>query len=159
MSAVISECGQYRYRLDRNLLFGTGVVAFIGVNPSTADAIEDDQTIKKMLGFAAHWGYLEVIVCNLFAYRDKDVSKLSGVSDPVGPLHAQYLAEVIEAADLIVPCWGSRKKMPRHLRSRPDECLDMLRLAGKPLKHLGLTTSGDPAHPMILSYNTPLITF
>src|SRR5882724_1884503 len=53
MSAVISNCGLYRYRLDRMLRDDHGpTVAFVMVNPSTADATQDDATIRKCIGFA-----------------------------------------------------------------------------------------------------------
>jgi hypothetical protein len=51
MSAVISPCGLYRYRLERHGLSGAGGVAWIMVNPSTADATQDDATIRKVIGF------------------------------------------------------------------------------------------------------------
>lgn len=57
-SAVISECGLYRYRLERHGLSGAGAVAWIMVNPSTADATTDDPTIKKVMSAAtvgARW--------------------------------------------------------------------------------------------------------
>ena len=53
MSAVISDCGAYRYRLDRDVdpLLGGPVYAFFGVNPSTADADIDVATVRKRRGF------------------------------------------------------------------------------------------------------------
>ena len=40
MSAVISECGKYRYHLHRPLGFmGNGTCCFVMLNPSTADAM------------------------------------------------------------------------------------------------------------------------
>jgi hypothetical protein len=44
MSAIISMCGQYRYRLERVLAEHGIVVAYFGVNPSTAGAEVEDQT-------------------------------------------------------------------------------------------------------------------
>lgn len=50
MSAIISPCGKYRYRLEREGP-GEGATAIIMVNPSTADAENDDRTISKLRGF------------------------------------------------------------------------------------------------------------
>ena len=57
-TAVISPCGQYRYRLERAIanpdpagVFRGKVVAFFGINPSTADANIDDATVRKWTGF------------------------------------------------------------------------------------------------------------
>ena len=80
MGAVISECGTYRYRLHR----GEGrTLMFLMVNPSTADAEQDDATIRKCLGFAERNGFGRIVVGNLFAYRAKDVNALRKAIDPV----------------------------------------------------------------------------
>lgn len=44
-SAVISECGQYRYLLRRTWDVDRPVACLIMLNPSTADASKDDATI------------------------------------------------------------------------------------------------------------------
>lgn len=71
MTAIISACGRYRYRLERPGT-GPGATAIIMVNPSTADAELDDATIRKLRGFGARNGWGRLIVGNLFAYRAPD---------------------------------------------------------------------------------------
>lgn len=39
MSAIISDCGTYRYTLERDVAMDGPLFLFIGVNPSTADAL------------------------------------------------------------------------------------------------------------------------
>lgn len=84
-SAVISECGSYRYRLERVWEAEKDRVAFIMLNPSTADASKDDPTIRRCIGFAKAWGFGGLIVGNLFALRSTDPKALYGHKDPVGP--------------------------------------------------------------------------
>ena len=60
-SAVISPCGRYRYRLERDGP-GEGRTVIIMVNPSTADAETDDATIRKLKGFGARNGWGRIIV-------------------------------------------------------------------------------------------------
>lgn len=167
MGAIISDCGKYRYRLERgdfmrdlaatNELAGK-TVAFFGVNPSTADASLDDATVRKWTGFCRRWGVVRFIVGNVFAYRATDVRCL--VDDP-GPafsmVNQQHLREIAAAADVLIPCWGARGKVPRDLHHLIDAALHLLRQTGKPVMHLGLTASGDPKHPLMLGYDTPLI--
>ncbi|MDP3851982.1 MAG: DUF1643 domain-containing protein [Luteolibacter sp.] len=50
-SAVLSSCGQYRYELWRRWAEGPHVL-FIMLNPSTADATNDDATIRKCVAYA-----------------------------------------------------------------------------------------------------------
>ena len=69
MSAIISPCGRYRYRLDRR--WGDGrTMGFIMLNPSTADAENDDPTIRRCIGFAKREGCDAIAVVNLYALRE-----------------------------------------------------------------------------------------
>ncbi|MDQ7981943.1 DUF1643 domain-containing protein [Paraburkholderia sp. SARCC-3016] len=156
-SAVISECGRYRHRLDRAVQASGIVIAYYGVNGSTAGPIENDQTVKKWIGFTLRNGGRKFIVGNAFGYRATDVKQLALVDDPIGPDNAKYLVEIIAEADLHVPCWGDREKVPRHLRHRFDELEMQLRHSGKPIKIFGLTKGGDPLHPQMLGYSTKLV--
>jgi len=76
-SAVLSPCSRYRYLLGRRLHAPhRRVVMFLMLNPSTADAIQDDATVRRCIGFAHDWGYEVLLVANLFAYRATDPSDL-----------------------------------------------------------------------------------
>lgn len=159
MSAILSPCGLYRYRLERTVGMTGPVYAFFGINPSTADANLDDATVRKWIGFTKAWGGSRFIVGNVFAYRATDVRKLADVTQW---LHIErdnwaHLEAIVEAADVLVPCWGDRGKVPRELHNSIDRLRDWLRSIGKPVKHLGLTKGGDPKHPLMLGYDTPLV--
>jgi hypothetical protein len=52
----LSDCGTYRYELWRRWAEGPHVL-FVMLNPSTADAVTDDATIRKCIGYAKRWGY------------------------------------------------------------------------------------------------------
>ncbi|MFM7320548.1 MAG: DUF1643 domain-containing protein, partial [Armatimonadota bacterium] len=73
--ATLSECGRYRYRLERRWSGepddGDAVV-FVGLNPSTADAGSDDPTLRRCVGFARAWGFPAVVLVNGFALRAAD---------------------------------------------------------------------------------------
>lgn len=157
MNAILSQCGNYRYRLERQIADTGIVIAFFGVNPSTADAGTDDQTTMKWRGFAKIHGARSYIAGNPFAYRSKDIRYLAAIADPVGPDNLRHIAKIIEDSHLLVPCWGSRSKLPEKLRPHLHSLELMLRASGKPLKVFGLTKSGDPMHPLMLGYDTPLV--
>jgi|SRR5579863_9162001 len=157
MNAIISECEQYRYRLEREVFdFGDKVIAYFGVNPSTADETTDDPTVRKWLMFSKLYGARKFIVGNIFAYRTTNVRCLKDAPDPIGPENAYYLREIMHEADLLVPCWGSRGKLPRELRHYLDETLISLINSDKPVVIFGRTGSGDPKHPLFLSCDTQL---
>lgn len=156
MSAVLSPCGLYRYRLERSVAMDGPVYAFFGINPSTADANLDDATVRKWIGFVKTWGGSRFIVGNVFAFRATDVRELATAGNPGGLENLPHLMRIAADADVLVPCWGNRDKVPRELRSRFDDVLAMLIATEKPVMHFGLTASGDPKHPLMLGYATPL---
>jgi hypothetical protein len=155
-SAIISDCGRYRYRLDRDGP-GEGQTVVIMVNPSTADAEQDDATIRKLKGFGARNGWGRIIVGNLFAYRATDVRELAAVDDPVGPENEAYLRRMFYGAKQTVVAWGPVSKVPRRLRERwrevwaLAECYPPVLSIGEPAK------CGHPKHPLMLAYSTPIV--
>lgn len=157
MSAIISDCGKYRYRLERHGLSGAGAVAWIMVNPSTADASVDDPTIRKVIGFSERLGAGRAIVGNKFAYRATDVRELKAVGDPKGPDNDAHLAQIMGDAPTVIVAWGPLAKLPKHLRRR---WLAVVRIASdldRPLMCFGTAQDGHPRHPLMLAYDTPLI--
>jgi len=158
-SAVISDCGLYRYELFRRCAPQGICFAFFGVNPSKAAAIVEDQTTMKWRGFTLCNGGGSYYAGNPFAGRATNVSDLANMDDPIGPENDYYIGRIIERADVLVPCWGNRTKVEKHLRRQFDLLLDRLFESGKPVKTFGFTKSGDPKHPLMLSYNTLLIDY
>lgn len=157
VSAILSPCGLYRYRLDRTVGMVGPVFAFFGINPSTADATADDATVRKWIGFTKTWGGSRFVVGNVFAFRATDVRMLAGVEDPFGDDIGDHTTSIIEEADVLVPCWGNTTKVPPKLQFAFDVLMDALVSSGKPVRHFGLTKAGDPKHPLMLAYSTPLV--
>lgn len=159
MSAIISECGKYRFRLEREIQPIGNVCAYFGVNPSTADSEVEDATTRKWNGFSLRNGFRRYIVGNAFAYRATDVSVLSQV--PLGSddsaSNLAHIGKIIKDADILVPCWGSRKKLHPSLWTHLTRIKIMIFESGKPVMIFGLTQSGDPKHPLMLGYDTRLI--
>ena len=157
MSAIISSCGTYRYRLERPDVFGDFTTAVIMVNPSTADATNDDATIRKLMGFRNRYGWGNLIVGNLFAYRATDVRELASATDPVGPDNGYRLAEIFLEAQQVVFAWGPTGKLPKRLR---DHWRDVDALARKmhsqPMSIGEPAKDGQPCHPLMLPYSRAL---
>jgi hypothetical protein len=75
-NAVLSDCGLYRYVLTRQVGPQNRIITFIMLNPSTADAVKNDQTIRKCIGFARLWECGRLVVVNLFAFRTTDPAEM-----------------------------------------------------------------------------------
>ncbi len=157
MSAVLSPCGTYRYRLDREVQANGLVFAFFGINPSTADAKAEDATTKRWRGFCLRNGARRYIAANPFAFRATDVKHLAHAIDPVGPDNLAHIVAIIQEADVLIPCWGNRAKIDARLRYHLHRIKKTILESGKPVKIFGLTKTLDPMHPLMLSYETQLI--
>lgn len=154
-TASISNCGLYRYRLGR--VFGDGPeLMFIMVNPSTADADVDDQTIKKCMGFAKANGFGSILVGNKFAYRSTDVKKLREVADPVGPDNDEHLKAMMARASKVVVGWGQLAKLPETLRDRWKSVVRLADAAGHDLHSIGINADKHPKHPQMTGYDVPI---
>jgi len=135
--ATFSRDRRYRYRLWRRWDRARPVVAFVMLNPSTADARRDDPTIRRCIGFARRWGYGGIEVVNLFAYRSTDPRLLRRLRDPVGRDNHRHIRRALRKAALVIVGWGAWT-----VRS-PLEDLGRARC-------LGLTSGGQPRHPLYL---------
>lgn len=155
MSAIISADGLYRYSLTRKLnkLSGTGRCVFIMLNPSTADAELDDPTIRRCKIFTASWGYDELVVVNLFAFRATNPQDLFDSSEAginvVGPENDKHIMDACNEASAIIAAWG----IHGGYMNRDKEVRKLLSY-GAQIKHLGLTKAGFPRHPLYVKGDT-----
>lgn len=149
MSAYLSEDRVYRYSLTRDIasLSGDGTVTFIGLNPSTADEMQDDPTIRRCIGFARRWGFARLKMLNLYAYRSTDPKGLRDPDDPVGPENLCTIAKVVGGSDLVICAWGACIAGQTWAR---DEVLPLIAAP----HCLGLTRQGFPRHPLYVRADT-----
>ena len=150
--AVISSCEQYRYALWRRWGEGTALV-WIMLNPSKADAEQDDPTIRVVCGRSRLLGYSGAVVMNLFAYRATSPADMMSAADPVGPDNDRTLLKVRTSAGPIVCAWGAHGGH----RGRDRRVLSLL--MGKDLAALRLTKDGHPCHPLRIPYSEPLVPY
>lgn len=157
MTAIISACGCYRYRLERTGA-AAGATAVIMVNPSTADAVADDATIRKLRGFGDRNRWGRIIVGNLFALRATDVRELGRCTDPVGPLNDHHLNLIFQEVDRVVFAWGPLGKQPKAQRGRWQHVAQMATSLGhQPLSIGAPALDGHPRHPLMLAYAEPIL--
>jgi hypothetical protein len=152
MSARISDDGLYRYTLSREWDEGDGTCLFVMLNPSTADATEDDPTIRRCVGFAKSWGYRRLEVGNLFAFRATQPDDLFLADDPVGQHDDFWLMWLYGRADRIVAAWGAHAKAT----ARATEVLRRVHASifSDLVVSLGTTKDGAPRHPLYVKGDT-----
>ena len=138
------DARRYRYWLHRELpATGKEGLVFVMLNPSTANASEDDPTIRRCMDFGRRWGFRELTVVNLFALRATDPADLlRHGSEAVGERNDDMLRWVRRRATMIVAGWGNNGT---HL-NRDAAVLPII----QPTMALRVTQQGCPAHPLYL---------
>lgn len=153
-SAEISECGRYRWWLRRSWpnvdehgqhTPGRGACCFVMLNPSTADGVQDDPTIRRCVGFAKRWGFSALSVRNLFPWRATDPSELFHADSVTGGHRGDQELLAACTADMVVLAWGA--KVPF---KRDHEALRLFaqHFPAVPLYCLERTKAGSPRHPL-----------
>jgi hypothetical protein len=137
--------------LERAWGRGHSRLLIIGLNPSTADALLDDPTIRRCVGFARALGHDGLLVGNLFAARSTSPDALREFSDPVGPDNDAWLQKLEKRAARVVVAWGNGGC----LAGRNQE---VLRLITSP-HCFGTTALGEPRHPLYLPASATLQPF
>lgn len=140
--ATFSPCRLYRYALRRTWSRERPLAMFVGLNPSTADEVKNDPTVRRCINFARAWGYGGLIMTNIFAFRSTDPGVLTKVADPVGPLNDRWLRRLQKQAGIVVAAWG----IWGDLLDRGERVLDLLDAP----QCLGQTQGGAPKHPLYL---------
>jgi len=155
--AYISDDDLYRYNLVRDWADDpeSRGMLFVMLNPSTADAVEDDPTIRRCINFAKRegCGYLEVV--NLFAFRATDPKDMKEAADPVGVENDMVIRQALADADVVVCAWGAHGTF----QDRDKEVVDIIRDSGHDAMALGFTKDGLPRHPLYIKADAPLEKF
>ena len=135
---------RFRYWLHRELASaGREGLVFVMLNPSTADAVNDDATIRRCVGFGRQWGYRELTVVNLFALRaTKPADLRRHGAEAIGEHNDDVLRWMRQhpATLMVVAAWGNQGT---HL-GRDAAAMAII----APTKALGVTKQGCPKHPL-----------
>ena len=158
---MFSECRSYRWILKRELLVGEKTLVFIGLNPSKANSVNNDRTLKRIINFCSKWNYKNIYVINLFALISKSSAQLHKSKDPVGLNNDLITLKVLEFWSKNINCdlwlgWGDKGQLYKrdfavlkliknlsNLKSRENN-------NSKRLFCLGLSKKGNPRHPLYM---------
>lgn len=143
-SAIFSSCRCYRYVLWRDwsseLFPDLGTAMFIGLNPSTADEVEDDPTVRRCINFAKSWGYSRLCMTNIFGYRATDPKVMKSVEEPIGEENNSYLCQLASEAAIVIAAWGVHGEY----LDRGNRVAELI----PDLHCLGYTKHRHPRHPL-----------
>ena len=147
--AILSPCGAYRYRLWRQWDDLRPILVWVMMNPSTADDVDDDSTIRRVVDFSKRFGFGGIDVLNVFALRSTDPRRLLAHPDPFGPDNERTLMDARHRHLLsnLVVAWGNplggRRLANYYQRARVALCTQNPQC-------LGANKNGHPKHPLYL---------
>jgi hypothetical protein len=147
-TAILSGCRRYRYLLERKVGLQDRTALFIMLNPSTADAHQDDPTIRRCKGFAKTLNCGKLVVVNLFAYRATKPADMLEAEDPIGPENDRWIGRAADDAKLsggiVIAAWGAHGG---HM-GRDKQVLALLDSWDVEPMSLAETAAGMPRHPL-----------
>lgn len=156
--ALISDDGKYRHWLSRTWDETRSPIAFIMLNPSTADDKQDDPTIRRCVGFAKLWVHGSIVVVNLFDFRSHSPVALKQAFNPCSKNNNAHILErcrfVADNKGKVVAAWG----LHGSYKNRDREVAEMLARNHIPLWALQLIGSdrNTPGHPLFIPYEQHL---
>lgn len=146
-SAVLSDCGAYRYELRRIWEPDLPMLAVCMLNPSRADDEINDPTILALIHFAKLWGYGGILIVNLYGFRSSspaEMFKQGGAA--IGTENYRYTAAAVHYAKAnggkLLVAWGNGGKARSAFFAEWVRCQDVELIC------LGITRDGSPKHPM-----------
>lgn len=157
--AILSDDGKYRYVLHRQWGKCGPLLALIGLNPSTADHVQDDPTMRREIDFARREGYGGLVKLNLFAFRATQPADMMTSDDPVGPQNDYWLRRELFNADTCWVVWGVNGTFQRRDAAVRAIIYDSWNRHEMNVECFGVTKGGQPKHPLYLSKETPLVSY
>ena len=132
-------------------------IAWIGLNPSTADESQLDPTLRRIRGFSEREGFNEFVMLNVFGLRSTDPAGLLEHPDPIGPGNFATIAKAVKDCPLVVAAWGGGKYSD-HCEAASQVQAVLRRISGR-VVCLGLTAQGFPRHPLYVHGTTEFQAF
>jgi len=146
----------YRYFLRRDWTREAEeprALLWVMFNPSTANGVVDDPTIRRCTDFSQRWGFTTFDVVNLYALRAAERYRVFDHPDPVGPHNDAAIVQAVARATAVVVAWGSVVG-PGQVR-REGFVFSAIEAAGLVVECLGQTFAGHPWHPLYIPGVTP----
>lgn len=145
-SASISADGHFRYCLRRRWKTLGPNLCFLMLNPSKADAHQDDPTVRRCMAIARRMDYAGIVIVNLFAFRSTDPNVLQDNSLYIGQMNMYHIQEAVDYVDKVICSWGVHPIANNQAR-RVGTILDKAGMSDK-LYCLRMTSNGYPMHPL-----------
>jgi hypothetical protein len=145
--------GDFRWSLKRTWSRGKPRAAWLMCNPSTADGLVDDPTIRRVMAFSAAAGCGSAIVVNVFPLRTPYPAdlwpRLGDLDEEAIRKNFDTIEAAVRKADLRFVAFGADP-----FKRAPELTVQAVRLFGlrqgirSPVVALGVNSTGWPLHPL-----------
>lgn len=157
-NAIFSDCGRFRYWLERIWDPERPILPWVLLNGSTAGSVRNDPTVRRVIGFTRKWRFGGLWLVNAYAAMATKPRDLLAMEENVGPLNRSYVRKTVRDAwrharnlsdtpELpVIVGWGNHGAHGGQDR----RVLEWISGAGVPvrLQCLGVTKQGCPRHPL-----------
>lgn len=150
--AEFSQCRKYRYALWRIWDRTKPLVMFIGLNPSTANEVDSDPTIRSVGRIAKANGFGGFYMMNCFPYVSTDPNELRDHGNTAE--NDQWLRKVFAmGAHWVVFAWGAFPVVRELGRDRELAAMFPDAMA------LHMNKNGTPKHPLYCKSDTAFVPY
>lgn len=149
--AQFNEDRTKRYLLWRIWDDEKPLLMMVCLNPSTANEVENDNTVTRCINFAKSHSYGGLYLGNLFPIRSTDPSLLYDLADPRDDCNDKILIETRMMVDFCIIAWGNHGLINGHGKKMAELLA--------PVKCFRITKQGMPQHPLYLPKNIGLIDY
>lgn len=149
--AIFSPNKYHRYLLWRIWDYRKPMLMYIGLNPSTANGKEDDNTIRRLIHFSKKHGFGGFYITNLYSVISTDSDKLKKLKVKNDTIGNEFQRVYIKRSEAVCLMWGDKRAIGR---DKLVISLVVLNVPSNKIYCFGKTKKGNPKHPLYLSNAT-----
>lgn len=143
--ALFSPCNLYRFLLWRVWDDTRNPLVFLMLNPSLADGVAEDNTLRRCIGYAKYMAYGGVVLVNLYPFVTPYPWKMKAHLHPPDVFQTNDHHIMLAVENRNVMCaWGANAD-----KQRAHEVLSKIEMFCRPFA-LKINADGSPAHPLYL---------
>lgn len=146
--------GSYRYTLWRIWDPSRARLVIVMLNPSKANAVILDPTVRRCISFAKANGFGGIMVLNLYAWRATDPKELPRTVISIGIDNDEEIRKHVIGRVVLV-AWGAPKT--KAAERRGVRVAGIIHKRAKRVVCLGTTKAGHPRHPLYVRGSQELI--
>ena len=147
--AIFSVCKTHRFLLWRFWDRALPTAMCIGVNPSSADDLKDDPTIRILRRILSQLNFGGLLMTNLYSFISSSRNIITDHAEMLRE-NDRYMIAANQCCETVIFCWGNLKGT----ESRANEIIKRFPKS----KCFGKTLNQSPKHPRALSFSKELDT-